>query len=784
MRVGSLHASTLTCALVAFVTGSLFASLQASLPDPFVTLGVALTAIYLGQRLFGAGPKCAAFFIGLLGALALAGAHSSQLQQRRLPEPCVKQPMEAVGQVASMPIRSTSPFGGRQQTFEFDVVSLLPDNCAGPRRLRLSYYGLASPRVGEAWRFRFRLKQPRGLSNPDLFDRQVLFAQRGIDAVGSVRGEGERLESPATGIWGVSALARMRRYLRDHIPRLPLSTDVRGALLALVIGDKSAIDDGLWRSISALGINHLFVVSGLHVGFVAGLGFLLGKGMAAALGWLWQGARSLPVLAGLLAAGVYTGLAGFTLPTQRAFIMLVLVMIGTHSGRAVSSAWRLLFAAAMVLLLDPLAGVGAGFWLSFGAVGALLWLSRWQANTSRWWRWLATHGYMMLIMLPLGGYFFGGASLVAAVANGVMVPLVGLVVVPLALVAALATVLHSGIALPLWLMAGGVLEYALNAVQAVARVDPGALFRYNDGSTAGLCLGLVGCIGVVLPLQRRVRLLCLACMVPLLIAPSVGIAPSPRPTEPVTRLTVLDVGQGTAVVIQRADRVLVFDTGPGTPGGYTLAGAVVIPYLRRQGIARLDTLVVSHGDADHSAGWAEMLAAFPASRVRYGPDQDHSHGRPCRAGEAWRWPGGVVLRFLSPAQVHPQSTNDSSCVLQVSTPRHSLLLPGDIGGAQERELVRYWGDALASHWLLVSHHGSRTSSYWSFLKHVEAGYAVVSAGYANRFGHPHPLVVERLKRAGARIFTTPQSGAIQFELWDSGSVDIRENRREDTRHWM
>ena len=233
-------------------------------------------------------------------------------------------------------------------------------------------------------------------------------------------------------------------------------------------------------------------------------------------------------------------------------------------------------------------------------------------------------------------------------------------------------------------------------------------------------------------------------VLPLLLPP---VAPARLVTdeEPAgrTRVTVLDVGQGTAVIIRSGDRTLVYDTGGGDPAGANMATTVLLPWLRRQGVNELDTLVISHPDNDHSAGAGTLLAALPVGRLyRGGQVPGLAGGRPCVAGQAWRWPGGQTFRFLSPAGSSTGSSNDNSCVLQIAAAGHRLLLAGDVESAVERDLVRYWGDALASDWLLVAHHGSRTSSTYALLKTVRPATAVISSGYANRFGHPHPDVVE------------------------------------------
>ena len=252
-----------------------------------------------------------------------------------------------------------------------------------------------------------------------------------------------------------------------------------------------------------------------------------------------------------------------------------------------------------------------------------------------------------------------------------------------------------------------------------------------------------------------------------------------------TRVTVLDVGQGTAVVVRTGRRVLVYDTGGGDPAGSNMTTSVVLPYLRRQGIAALDTLVISHPDTDHSAGAKNLLDAMPVGRLRYG---DRIAGVPggqyCVSGEAWRWPGGPSFQFLSPALESHLASNDRSCVLQMEVGSYRLLLVGDIERGRERELVRYWGRNLRQDWLLVAHHGSATSSTQTLLKVMRPGMAVISNGYANRFGHPHPDVQRRLRHVGARVLSTAENGALEFEFAPGEAPRVSRYRQEKRRFWM
>jgi len=361
-----------------------------------------------------------------------------------------------------------------------------------------------------------------------------------------------------------------------------------------------------------------------------------------------------------------------------------------------------------------------------------------------------------------------------------MIPLVGMAVVPTALLAVLAGWLLPVAEPALWRLAAWPLQQVLPVAGILAERGGDWWYRPVTAPLPVVLLAALGIALLVLPLSLRARIPAALLVLPLLLPPD----PAASALAPgLTRVTVLDVGQGTAVVVRAGDRTLVYDTGGGDPTGANMANSVLLPYLRAQGVRALDTLVISHPDTDHSAGAGTLLAALPAGQVYAGGGLP-GPAEPCLAGQAWDWPGGQQFRFLSPAPGEVLDSNDSSCVLQLAIGDHRLLLPGDIENARERELVRYWGGALASNWLLVAHHGSLSSSSWAFLKTVRPALAVVSSGYANRFGHPHAEVLGRLEHAGAAVYDTALSGALEFDLVAGEPVRLRRHRAEVRRFWM
>jgi competence protein ComEC len=720
------------------------------------------------------------FISGLACGCTLGLVYGTVLLQDRLDEECVGVPLTVTGRVSSLPSDRRVQVGGRRQRFEFTVDDLSPTRCAGPAKLILSYYGDHKIHPGDEWQFEVKLRNPWGLANPGSFNMQVWFAQESIDAVGSVHASAlTRQLSSAGGAYAIHH--RLRQVISARIGELALDRDVIAMLQAMTVADNSTIDPPLWRLFQTFGINHLLVISGSHIVFVAGVGYLLGGLYIRIMPGSGSSGVWVPQVLALLLACLYGALAGFSVPTQRALCMLGCFVVAQLTGRRSDSPNNLLLAATAVLIVNPLAALGSGFWLSFGAVVVLLWLARWHHGFGTVSRLFSTHGFMSLAMLPLGALFFGGGSMVAMLANLLMIPLIGLVVVPLSLLAVVCFLSGWPAASGLWFLAGWPLQQLLPPAYALAEMAGKWFFLPLSADLPQILLAVMAVALLILPGTLVHKLLALVLALPMLLPPDVS---SPAPGLD-TRVTVLDVGQGTAVVVRSGHRALVYDTGGGDPKGVNMGTLAVLPYLQQAGIDYLDTLVISHPDLDHSAGTAVILHAMTVDRFRYGgKGPGVGDGRPCIAGESWRWPGGQVFQFLAPALENPHSSNDSSCVLQLQVGDYRLLLPGDIEEDRERTLVQYWGEELRSDWLLAAHHGSQTSSTFTFLKRVQPDAAVISSGYANRFGHPHPDVIQRLHQQGVRVFSTTTDGALEFDMAPGQSLQIGAFRRLERHYWM
>jgi competence protein ComEC len=246
----------------------------------------------------------------------------------------------------------------------------------------------------------------------------------------------------------------------------------------------------------------------------------------------------------------------------------------------------------------------------------------------------------------------------------------------------------------------------------------------------------------------------------VLLLPALTAKPS-APAEGQFRLTLLDVGQGLAAVVQTHAHALVFDTGPRFSPSFDTGAAVVEPFLRTQGVGKIDRLVISHGDNDHIGGAASLLRHFDVTDAYTSVPRKLPRAIRCLAGQAWEW-DGVSFQFLAPFD-GLEGDNNNSCVLRVASAAGSALLPADIEREAEQQLVDRWGAGLKSDVLIAPHHGSKTSSTVPFLAKVQPAWVLIPAGYLNRFGFPAPVVLSRYHNYGAKVMGSAADGAILFE---------------------
>ena len=711
-----------------------------------------------------------------------------------LPPQWEQQDIQIVGVVANLPHRID-----RSTRFLFDVEHVITDGAVVPKGIVLSWYpnqasGLDETppivKAGQRWQFTVRLKQPHGNANPHGFDYEAWALERDIRAMGYVR---PSVDNQLLSSWVNSPhywIEHLREIIQQRFDKKLPDHAYVGVLKALAVGDQNMIPRDQWDIFMRTGTIHLMAISGLHITLVSSLVF-----MAVYGAWrchsglvLRLPARRAAVIAGLIAAFCYAVLSGFAIPAQRTLYMLIVVAIAVWNGKAISSVTVLSWALLWVVLFDPWATLAAGFWLSFGAIAIIMWVTVGRIGRVHWLTsWMRIQWAITLGLIPLLLIMFPQISLVSPIANAFAIPLVSFLVVPLTL---LATIPAFDFMLPFAHEAMNLVMTALHWLNEM----PQATWQQHAPPLWTILIAIAGIGWMLLPggfgwgffSGFPARWIGVVALFPMFLE---------QPTRPHAGefwLTVLDVGQGLAVVARTRDHTLLFDTGPRF--GVTDSGnRIIVPFLRGEGIRKLDTLIVSHADLDHSGGALSVLSAIPVNTLISSLNDDHpialatgKHEKnyPCRRGHAWHW-DGVQFEMLHPSEVKQgrKTTNARSCVLKITSIHGSVLLPSDIGGSDESELLREVSDKLPATVLIAPHHGSHTSSTQAFVEKVNPALTVFPVGYHNRYQHPRDAVLARYRMIDSNLLRTDADGAILLRF-ENNNWSVQNWRTLHRRYWQ
>ncbi len=793
-------------ALLLLSAGVASATLVTNVPLLLIVITIfifILSMVFLLTVLF----KVPSHHRGLVGGLLLYSLGvfwhldwANGLLEKRLPTMLEGETLQVEGVVIGLPERSMIA-----QRFHFEI-RVAP---AGffPRKVVLNYYGDATIVPGQYWRFTVRLNRPHGFSNPGGFDYEAWLFQQGISARGYVRDSvsNQLLTAPSgeARFSLVTWLHSVRYFLQKKLQRMLGDSQYGGLLMALLLGDRSAISQDSWRLFTATGSNHLFVISGLHIGMISGFAFWLALAVSKMLGiGNLVPAQKLAAVFALMAAFGYALLAGFSLPTQRAFIMIAALICSLFWNTRQQMSLRFLLAVFAVLLINPLALTNSGFWFSFIAVASLLAFSRSpqasvaveeieKPNQTRVsWTVDSFVRPQLIVFIALAVpliFFTQQLSLLAPLVNIFAIPVVGLLIVPICFLSLLVSFVNEAAAILMFDIAHGVISLLIRSMEFFVGWGSGSVqLQLTQPNKFHVLLLFFVVLLLLLPTgvcRRGLVVPLLLCVLPM---PEYLRALSVE--DIVLRLHVVDVGQGLAVIVQTRQHALLYDTGANLSPDFNIGSAIVVPTLRALGIHSLAAVIVSHGDNDHAGGLVGIDEGVNIERLisnRRDLDAGLS-AEPCLETNDWNW-DGVAFRFLKTG-VDYSSENNSSCVLQIASSAGSVLLPGDIEREAELRLARDYGDELASSVLIVPHHGSSSSSSYAFLKRVQAKYAVFSAGYRNSFGHPHDQVVERYGEFVNSTLLTSKSGMISFEftaseLSEGETININTHRKQNLRYW-
>lgn len=682
------------------------------------------------------------------------------------------QTIQVTGQIVSLPEKDA-----KKTQFEFAIYSRnlgAADNSKRHRqdsgfkgKVRLSWYGPSHKvEAGQYWQLDIRLKNNNGLMNPGGFDYEQWLFQHHIQATGYIR-KGQILQDEVSSF----DFNGLRQALDSRLDTALQDNPYKGLFKALAIGSRADISTQQWQLLFRTGTNHLMAISGLHIGLLAALSGFLVFALWSRISYL---NLKLPAViaasvAGLLMAFFYAALAGFAIPTQRALIMLIVVFVAIISSRSFMPDYVLLWALWVVLLFDPLSSLSSGFWLSFCAVAVIILsvsfrLSAYTDKKDKVIGFFKIQQVLFIGLLPAMAVLFHQLSITSPVANLLAVPLMSLLIVPATLGAALTSLIHTASASMIFEMLVlplDVLFWLLNELGSWSF----SLYYLPRLSFLSFVSALAASLWLLMPKGWPGRWLGLLLLLPVLFTK----ADRPLPGE--LRLTMLDVGQGLSMAIQTREHTMIFDTGDNYSRQFNMADSVIIPFLRYRGISKIDRLIISHTDKDHSGSLKPLYQGFKVNELSSGEAQSSLFSQyrvqQCQKGQQWLW-DDVRFEILSPqinrdAQT-AKNNNNRSCVLLITTKDNTrYLLTGDIEKQVERQLLKHY-PALKVNVLQVPHHGSNTSSGMTFINQLEPELALFSYGYRNRFRHPSEQVVQRYQKKAVKIYTTA-----------NGAIDIKRN---------
>lgn len=752
---------------------------------------------------------------------------------KKVPAQLEGEAIQVVGTIVSLPESQNEGI-----RFEFDIKQTIPNGLwTNPGKVLLSYYdsrdqpfasiNRKSFKVGDEWQFWVKLKKPRCYSNPGSFDKEKYYFQNRWQAQGRIllklpkkklgknkdsvknnsnnnddnnslaicKGHKPSLLNSSIDCspkkiksdWFSCPIHRLRAMGLSKIRNVLENKPFCALITALVFGVREGITETEWQVFRDTGTAHLMAISGLHIGLVASVVYFL---MQFIWRFLPQSLLIIPAtwvsaLMAILGSLIYALLAGFSIPTQRALVMITLFMFSTLLRR-MGNAWRTYFISLMlVVLFDPFSTLSVGFWLSFSAVAMILYGIKGRLQPSGiWWKWGRAQWVVFLGLMPITLGFFKQLSLVSPFANILAIPWVSFTVVPPALLGTALLFISESAGSFCLRLAEFFFSLLWPVLEFFAKMSK-ATWMPLQITGVSLVAAFLGCLILLVPRGFPGRFLGVIGLLPLFLAtpitPSLGTA----------KFTLLDVGQGLAAVLQTNQHVLLFDTGPKFGEGSDTGARVILPFLENQGIKKIDAIVISHGDNDHIGGLISILQKMtigtiltserkPIEKI-YSKLNNISYNhlpeiKPCYAGQKWHW-DGVLFEMIHPDTKHNAKRNDMSCVLKIKVGAQSVLLTADIEQPSEMQILEKYQEKLASSILVVPHHGSKTSSSLEFIQAVHPAYALIPVGYMNPYGHPKPDILDRYRYLNIPILDSVNDGAISFVLEDKAKVGLPETYR-------
>jgi competence protein ComEC len=609
------------------------------------------------------------------------------------------------------------------------------------RRARLIWAGAPELHVGETWELLVAVTSPGGLDNPGGSNAGRSALRDRLHA--RLRVQKSRLNHPVS--VASPGIDTLRERIAVALQARIAERDSAALATALAIGDTRAVSPEQWRIYNATGITHLIAISGLHVTLFCLLMSALARRIWQLTSCLQRWRReNFAAGCGVLASAGYALLSGFSVPTQRTLIMLTTWHLMRGLARNSSAASAIGVAVVLVLLLDPLAPMSAGFWLSFVAVAVLihatpatgggeldlkaLWHTQWRVAVG---------------LLPVTLAVFGSVSLAGLVVNFIAIPVFSLVLVPLLLAATAALALCPPLAtllLQIFVTLHGwiwpLLSAAANVPVALWRLQPSGWWYALALPAALLCL---------LPWRWPQRISAVLALLPAIWPRALML------NEGEYRLTALDVGRSQSVILQTKGHALLFDNGESWDSDGAMTRGVVIPSLRALGVKQLDVVIVPKLDNDRSVGLVALAAEWPIGQLQTSGAEPPPEFKACGTGNAWHWNG-----------VNISAVRFGSCALHVSVPNGpAVLLPAELTVVEQAALVATeFGHADV---IIVPRGGAATGDSASLRSALGARYAVLSNSRRGADTRTVQGTLAAWRDAGATTLLTAEVGAVQVK---------------------
>ena len=764
-----------------FLIGVVWITLFSHLPS----LKIAYFLIFFSIILIGLG-FCKLFFLPnfilFLVACCLGFSWSLLIAHQQLAMALPKQlegkSLIAHGRIISIPERYLNTIH-----FDFLIQRLIPSGSIQyPIHVRIKGYlyknlnRATQFKIGDIWQLPLRLRRPRGFWNPGSFDYQAELFKQNVSATGYLLEKFPLYLVQRTNTFYF--MGNLRQKITENVKKALQGYPLLGLISALTTGMRSEITDEQWQVMRGTGTNHLFAISGLHLAFITGIIYWIVRFIYCRIPYvsLYFPAPKIASTLTLLLAIFYSALAGFAIPTQRALLMLSVFSLAVIKQRYLTRCHTLCLALLIIIVIEPFAVLSASFWLSFVAVLLIFYAVSSRIKPSKSWRaWCRIQLTVSLGLIPLSLLFFHQISWISFAANLIAIPSIGFLILPLSLLGSLLTLVNFDLSHQLLSFAEQLLELLWKLLTFFSKIPFTQYYAYLSSSWI-LVSSLIGTLLIAAPKGMPARWLGFIWVFPLFFIDN------PRPQYAGIWIHLLDVGQGLASVVRTQHHVLIYDTGPRLSSSYDAGKLVLLPFL--QTIGKVNLMMISHGDNDHSGGAMIILHQIQVDKVlssipkKFLPNIVNF----CKEKMHWQW-DGVKFEILYPPSKLRYLGNDSSCVLKISNNLHSILLVGDIEKKAEKYLVNTKQKFLQSTVLIVPHHGSKTSSSIEFLNYVQPIYALFPTGFHNRFKFPHKIVLNRYHRLGSKIFDTAIDGTITLKLNALSNIIQSETYYEKNHHF-